>query len=76
MMTLALPMNLLGHSASKAHYAEIASIGRKRPAETRRVTYSVIKRLLALALASALLLQVFGEKIFARAFGAQWALAG
>lgn len=76
MMTLALPMNLLGHSTSKAYYAEIASIGRKRPAEIRRVTYSVIKRLLALALAPALLLLMFGEKMFALAFGAQWALAG
>lgn len=76
MMTLALPMNLLGHSTSKAYYAEIASIGRKRPAEIRRMTYSVIKRLLALALAPALLLLMFGEKMFALAFGAQWALAG
>lgn len=76
MMTLALPMNLLGHSTSKAYYAEIASIGRKRPAEIRQVTFSVIKRLLVLALAPALLLLTFGEQLFAFAFGTQWALAG
>lgn len=76
MMTLALPMNLLGHSTSKAYYAEIASMGRKRPAEIRTVTYSVIKRLLALAVAPALLLLVFGPALFALAFGAQWELAG
>ncbi len=76
MMTLALPMNLLGHSTSKAYYAEIASLGRKRPADIRSVTYSVIKRLLILALAPTLLLLVFGEEMFALVFGAQWALAG
>ena len=76
MMTLALPMNLLGHSTSKAYYAEIATIGRKRPAEIRTLTYSVIKRLLVLALAPTLLLLVFGERIFALAFGAEWAVAG
>ena len=76
MMTLALPMNLLGHSTSKAYYAEIATIGRKRPAEIRTLTYSVIKRLLLLALAPTLLLLLFGERLFAVAFGAEWAVAG
>lgn len=76
MMTLALPMNLLGHSTSKAYYAEIATIGRKRPAEIRVLTYAVIRRLLVLALAPTLLLLLFGERIFALAFGAEWALAG
>ncbi len=76
MMTLALPMNLLGHSTSKAYYAEIATIGRKRPAEIRTLTYSVIKRLLALALAPTLLLLLFGERIFALAFGTEWTMAG
>ncbi len=76
MMTLALPMNLLGHSTSKAYYAEIATIGRKRPAEIRTLTYSVIKRLLALALAPTLLLLLFGERIFALAFGTEWTIAG
>ncbi len=76
MMTLALPMNLLGHSTSKAYYAEIASIGRKRPDAIRSVTYSVIKRLLLLALAPTLLLLVFGAPLFALVFGPQWTLAG
>ena len=76
MMTLALPMNLLGHSTSKAYYAEIATIGRKRPTEIRTLTYSVIKRLLALALAPALLPLLFGERIFALAFGTEWTMAG
>ncbi|MFI8739874.1 lipopolysaccharide biosynthesis protein [Stutzerimonas zhaodongensis] len=76
MMTLALPMNLLGHSTSKAYYAEIATIGRKRPTEIRTLTYSVIKRLLALALAPTLLLLLFGERIFALAFGTEWTMAG
>lgn len=76
MMTLALPMNLLGHSTSKAYYAEIASIGRKRPADVRNVTHAVIKRLLLLAIAPTLILLVFGEALFALAFGAQWAQAG
>lgn len=76
MMTLALPMNLLGHSTSKAYYAEIATIGRKRPDAIRRVTYSVIKRLLLLALAPTLLLLFFGAPLFGLVFGTQWSLAG
>lgn len=76
LMMLALPMNLLGYTTSKAYYAEIASLGRKRPAEIRSVTHSVIKRLLALSIAPALVLMAFGEGLFALAFGAQWALAG
>ena len=76
LMMLALPMNLLGYSTSKAYYAEIASLGRKRPAEIRAVTRSVVKRLLALSLLPALVLLSLGEEIFALAFGAQWAMAG
>lgn len=76
LMMLALPMNLLGYTTSKAYYAEIASLGKKRPADIRAVTYSVIKRLFALSIAPALLLLAFGEDVFAFAFGAQWALAG
>ncbi|WP_404440508.1 lipopolysaccharide biosynthesis protein [Stutzerimonas chloritidismutans] len=76
MMTLALPMNLLGHSTSKAYYAEIASIGRKHPADIRNVTHSVIKRLLLLALAPAVLLLIYGERLFVFAFGAEWSAAG
>lgn len=76
LMTLALPMQLLGYTTSKAYYAEIASLGRKRPTEIREVTRSVIKRLFALSIAPTLLLLAFGEEVFEIAFGAQWALAG
>ncbi|GAB6389401.1 lipopolysaccharide biosynthesis protein [Stutzerimonas marianensis] len=76
LMTLALPMQLLGYTTSKAYYAEIASLGRKRPADIRAVTRSVIKRLFALSLAPTLVLLLFGEPLFALAFGEQWALAG
>lgn len=76
LMTLALPMNLLGHTTSKAYYAEIASLGRKRPEQVRAVTRAVIKRLLAFSIAPALLLLAFGERLFALAFGKQWVLAG
>lgn len=76
LMTLALPMQLLGYTTSKAYYAEIASLGRKRPVEVRAVTRSVIKRLLALSIAPSLILLVFGEGLFSLAFGPQWELAG
>ncbi len=76
LMTLALPMQLLGYTTSKAYYAEIASLGRKRPVEVRAVTRSVIKRLLALSIAPSLILLVFGEGLFSLAFGRQWELAG
>lgn len=76
LMTLALPMTLLGHTTSKAYYAEIASLGRKRPEQIRAVTHAVIKRLLVFSIAPALLLLAFGEGLFALAFGVQWVLAG
>lgn len=76
LMTLALPMQLLGYTTSKAYYAEIASLGRKRPTDIRNVTRSVIKRLFALSIAPTLVLLVFGERLFTLAFGAQWELAG
>ncbi|WP_235206202.1 lipopolysaccharide biosynthesis protein [Stutzerimonas stutzeri] len=76
LMTLALPMNLLGHTTSKAYYAEIASIGRKHPAKIRAITYSVIKRLLALSLVPTLMLLAFGRDLFSIAFGEEWVLAG
>lgn len=76
LMTLALPMNLLGYTTSKAYYAEIAALGRKRPDDIRAVTHSVIKRLFALSIAPALVLLASGEALFALAFGEQWELAG
>lgn len=76
LMTLAIPMQLLGYTTSKAYYAEIASLGRKKPVEVRAVTYSVLKRLFGFAILPSAVLLAFGEDLFAIAFGQQWMLAG
>jgi len=76
LMTLAIPMQLLGYTTSKAYYAEIASLGRKNAAEVKVVTYSVIKRLFGFSILPSAVLLAFGEDLFELAFGPQWALAG
>lgn len=76
LMTLALPVNLIGQSIGKAFYAEVAHIGRARPAEIFVLTRKVQLRLLAIGAVPTVVLILFGPDLFAFAFGAQWEMAG
>ncbi len=75
-MALALPVNLLGESMARAYYAEISAIGRRNPQKVKHLTFSVIKRLLALSLPPTFVLALFGKEIFEVAFGREWSEAG
>lgn len=76
LMALALPVNLLGDSMSKAYYAEISEIGKRQPEKLRQMTYRVIRRLVALSIVPALVIIFCGELIFEVVFGPQWESAG
>lgn len=76
LMALAIPVELLGESMSKAFYAEIANLGKNRPHEVRRLTHVVIKRLFWLSVMPSLILILAGEKLFPIVFGEQWVEAG
>ena len=76
LMALALPVNLLGDSMSKAYYAEISEIGKRQSEKIRQMTHKVIWRLVALSLIPALTLIFGGEWLFKMVFGLQWASAG
>lgn len=76
LMAISLPIGLLSNSMSSAYYAEISNIGKKQPAKIRRITYSMLKRLIAMSILPAFVLALFGELIFSIAFGKEWQLAG
>lgn len=76
LMTLALPVNVIGQAVGKAYYAEVARIGRSRPHDIYVLSKKVQLRLLALGLPPTLVLLAFGPQIFAFAFGAKWTDAG
>lgn len=75
-MALSLPVNLIGDNMAKAFYAEISSIGKKKPEKIRRITNAVLKRLGVLAIPPSLILILFGESLFVMVFGSDWRLAG
>lgn len=75
-MALALPMSLLGRTMSQAYYAEISSIGRRKPQVVRDLTYKVIVRLLGFSIGPAVILLFFGPEIFSMVFGNAWRVSG
>lgn len=75
-MTVTLPVTLLGRTTAKAFYAEASRLGARRPLEVREMLLDTLKRLAALAVAPALLLMIFGAELFPLVFGDDWVLAG
>ena len=76
MMALAVPVTMLGDNISRAYYAEISHLGRRRANEVRQLTYSVLARLLAISLPCALPLVFWGADLFTLVFGGEWTQAG
>lgn len=76
LMALAIPMALVGDNMSKAYYAEISALGRRRPQEIQVITWSVLRTLTAIAVVPIGLLIWLGEPVFALVFGENWAPAG
>lgn len=76
LMAVTLPVALFGRTTAKAFYSEASRLGPKQPHAIRAMLFAVIKRLAAIAVAPALILMIFGDKLFPLVFGANWELAG
>jgi O-antigen/teichoic acid export membrane protein len=76
LMTLALPVNLIGQAMGKAYYAEIARLGRSRPKEILEITKVVQKKLFIMGAIPTLIIMFFGQDLFTMVFGSQWHDAG
>lgn len=76
LMTLAVPVALIGDSMSRAFYAEISAMGRNRGPEIKALTLALVKRLLIIAIPCSLAFLLLGQWLFTTAFGDQWLLAG
>jgi len=71
-----LPIVLVGSSVAKVYYAEIARYGRSQPAEIRRLTMSVMRKMLLVGLLPIGPIIVAGPPLFSLIFGPQWHDAG
>lgn len=76
LLALGLPLQLFGRTTGKAYFAEISQLGKQQAEKIRRLTVSVIKRLLLLSLAPCAVLLLGGPLLFTLAFGEQWQEAG
>jgi O-antigen/teichoic acid export membrane protein len=75
-MTLAVPLNLVGQSASKALYGEASAAMKTEPERVVPMATDVQFKLFFMSLGPALLLFFFGEPLFVAAFGKEWGMAG
>lgn len=76
LMIMALPMALLGHTVGQAYYAEIASVGRKRPEAIYAITRSITRKLFWASVPPFLILLLLGPWLFQLVFGEVWRQAG
>jgi O-antigen/teichoic acid export membrane protein len=76
MMVLNLPISLIGQTIGQAFYGEIASIGKKKPHQIKRISEDVLKKLIFFSLVPFIILLIFGEDLFKFVFGPVWSDAG
>lgn len=75
-MSLSIPMNLIGQTLGRAFLAEIAAAGRSNPAQVEYLTYGVLKRMVPVALLIGAGIYFLSPWAFVTFLGAQWDLAG
>ena len=73
---LAVPVVLVGASIADAFHSRAALYAREDPKRLLRFFHSTSAALLAMGILPALTVFIFGEPIFAFAFGAKWKLSG
>ena len=76
LMLMALPMALLGSTVGQAYYAEIASVGRKRPEAIYKITRSITHKLFWMSVLPFLILLFLSPWLFQLVFGVVWRPAG
>ncbi|GAB2319826.1 lipopolysaccharide biosynthesis protein [Alkalibacterium sp. s-m-22] len=67
-----LPMMLVGHSVTKAFYAEAASIGKENPRKLLSLSNKLFKTMAILGLLPLLILAIWGPHIVSVIFGQNW----
>ena len=76
MLTIALPMTLVGTSVATALFGEAAKIGIRDPWKLYFMAKTVQRWLFVIALLPATIIFFFGKQIFSLGFGYDWAEAG
>ena len=75
MMSLALPISILGQTASQAYYSEIA-LNKKDTQLVLEITKKLIRNLVFISVLPALIVFLYGPEIFSIIFGKEWVLSG
>jgi O-antigen/teichoic acid export membrane protein len=76
LVTIAIPMSLFGQTTGQAYYSEIAKIGRRNPEKIKKITISIMKRLVLISFLPCTILFVLGPWLFQVFFGKVWREAG
>lgn len=76
LMTLAVPVALIGDNMARAFFAEISQMGARRSVEIRSLTLALVKRLFIVSIPCSAAFVLMGPWIFTTIFGEQWNLAG
>lgn len=71
-----LPMTIIGKSVQDVFYAEAASIGKSNPLKIKKLSSSLLKKMIVLGGIPMLTLVLFGPFLFSFVFGADWQIAG
>lgn len=71
-----LPMTFIGKSVQDVFYGEIASIGRKKSNEIKKLSNKLLKKLIIISIIPMSILFFLGPKLFSIIFGEAWKDAG
>lgn len=75
-MAMTMPMSLIGAAVGRAFYGEIAALGKKQPQKIYALSKMVQFRLMLAGIPVALVIALFGERLFVIVFGSEWQEAG
>ena len=73
---ISAPINLIGSSISQVYFAEVSNYGKNKPDKILKLSYTIIKKLILIALFPLIIILLFGPEIFSIAFGNNWEEAG
>lgn len=71
-----IPMSIIGRSVADVFYSEAARIGKSNPYKLKKISDSLLKKLMILGLPPFFILVLFGPYLFSFVFGSNWAAAG
>jgi len=75
-MTLSLPVSMIGSAVAKAYYSEIAALGKSNHNEIYSLSMFLQKKLFLIGLPISLLVYFTAEALFVVIFGKEWQSAG